>query len=417
MTAMTSCGWGMAFVFGLVFASIPPAQARAQALTFDLLHTLDGSPDGSEPEAALLRDASGNLFGTAAGGGLTSCDNGGGCGTVFEESASGAFSVLYTFQGGTDGDTPYGGVTEDASGNLYGTTEGTNGGATTLWKLTQSGQKTILWKFGFLTGAVLNSAPVFDAKGNLFGAAQYGGDVDCGYNGNGCGVIYEYESKGKIHTLHVFKNVRDGTVPDTGIVIDEKGTLYGAAAFGGDVTCDAPTGCGVIFKLEPNGTYTVLHSFTGKKDGWGPGAISLDAAGNIYGTTGEGADTSCYPPLGCGVIYKIDTKGKFSVLFTFTASQVCCAPGAWAPIVDSKGDLYDSFAVNGAHGVGYVFKLDTKGNLTDLFDYPACGESPDGAFANQLIRDTNGNFYSTMNTGGGNSMCGAGFGTVFELTP
>jgi uncharacterized repeat protein (TIGR03803 family) len=258
---------------------------------------------------------------------------------------------------------------------------------------------------------------VFDAKGDIYGAAQYGGDVDCGHNGNGCGTIYEYDSKGKFHTVHVFKNVKDGTFPDTGIVIDAKGTLYGTAGFGGDVRCDAPTGCGVIFKLEPNGKYTVLHRFTGKTDGWGPGAVSLDAAGNIYGSTGEGANLSCYPPLGCGVLYKIDTAGNFSVVFTFTASQVCCAPGVWAPIVDSQGDIYDSFAVNGANGVGYVFELDTKGNFTDLVDYPGCGESPDGAFANQLIRDGNGNFYSTMNTGGGNSQCGAGFGTIFELTP
>jgi uncharacterized repeat protein (TIGR03803 family) len=132
-----SSGWALAFALGLALLGSQPL--RAQALTFDLLHTLDGFPDGSLPEAALLRDQAGNLFGTAAGGGNENCDFPAGCGTVFEVSASGQYTVLYTFQGGSDGNTPYGGVIEDTAGNLYGTTEGVNGSATTLWKLTQSG--------------------------------------------------------------------------------------------------------------------------------------------------------------------------------------------------------------------------------------------------------------------------------------
>jgi uncharacterized repeat protein (TIGR03803 family) len=409
MAVMTSCGWASAFVFWSAIALFSPVQA--QTFTPHLLHNFTGRPDGSEPAATVFRDADGNLFGTTAAGGSNGCVVG--CGTVYEVSKDGQEQVLYRFQGGTDGAFPVAAVTMDGTGNLYGTTGGGNGNDSTLFKLAPDGTETVLHTFTYQD---VNSTPVLDAAGNLYGASHYGGDVNCGYNGNGCGFIYKLDSSGKYSVIYTFKNVRDGVTPYFNIVMDAKGTLYGTAAFGGDVRCDAPTGCGAIFKLEPNGTYTVLHRFTGKKDGWGPGAITLDAAGNIYGTTVEGADLSCYPPLGCGVIYKIDTTGKFSVLFTFTASQVCCGPGSYTPIVDSSGNLYDSMAINGAHNDGYVYKLDTMGNFTDLFDYAACGESAYGAQASTLVRDKHGTYYGTMSYGA-NDPCGEGGGTVFKLTP
>jgi uncharacterized repeat protein (TIGR03803 family) len=409
MTAMTS--WARISALVMWSAVAPFSPLKAQTFTPHLLHNFTGTPDGAEPVATVFRDASGNLFGTTASGGVNNCVVG--CGTVFEVSKGGQEQVLYRFQGGTDGAFPAAAVIMDGAGNLYGTTSGGNGNASTLFKLTPGGEESVLHTFTYQD---VTSSPVLDASGNLYGGSQYGGDANCGYNGNGCGFIYKLDTSGKFSVVYTFKNVHDGVTPYANIVMDAKGVLYGAAAFGGDVKCDAPTGCGVIFRLEPNGKYTVLHSFTGKKDGWGPGAISLDAAGNIYGTTAEGADLSCYPPLGCGVIYKIDTTGNFSVLFTFTASQVCCGPGSYTPIIDSKGNLYDSMAVNGAHNDGYVYELDTKGNFTDLFDYAACGESAYGAQASTLVRDKQGNYYGTM-VYGANAPCGGGDGTVFKLTP
>ncbi|HEY2444325.1 MAG TPA: choice-of-anchor tandem repeat GloVer-containing protein [Rhizomicrobium sp.] len=383
--------------------------AFAGTLTPHLLYSFTGSPDGGEPAGAVIRDSQGNLFGTTAGGGIGCVD---GCGTVFEVNNKGDEQVLYRFLGGSDGAFPGAAVTEDSAGNLYGTTEGGNGNDSTLFKLTESGQESPLHTFAYQS---VNSAPVLDAAGNLYGASQYGGDVNCGYNGNGCGFIYELDSSGRYSVRHTFRKLVDGTTPYFGIVMDAKGTLYGTTSFGGDPNCYQST-CGTVFRLDPDGVYTVLHRFTGKKDGMYPGGITLNAAGNIYGTTGSGADTACYPPLGCGVIYKIDTTGKFSVLFTFTASQVCCGPGSYTPIVDSSGNLYDSMAINGAHNDGYVYELDTKGNFTDLFDYAACGESAYGAQASTLVRDNHGTYYGTM-AYGANEPCGDGFGTVFKLTP
>jgi uncharacterized repeat protein (TIGR03803 family) len=395
--------------------------APANALSLTVLHDLDGFPDGSFAQSGVIRDSHGNLFGTAPAGGSSTCNSDSGCGTVFEFSKSGKFSVIYTFQGGTDGNNPLG-VTQGPDGNFYGTTEGVNGAAETLYRLTPKGQKAVLWNFtdDFASGASPNSAPVFDNAGNLYGAAQYGGDQDCGYDGNGCGVIYEVDSKGNFHTLHVFKELKDGIWPATGIVIDSKGELYGSTAWGGDLKCPKrdPGFCGTVYKLDSDGTYTVMHRFTDKSDGADPGAVTVDANGNVYGTTGTGGNTSCYPPLGCGTIFKIDASGKFSVLFTFTSQQICCGPGYSGLILDSAGNLYGTSAINGASNNGFLFELDKKGNFSDLFDFPPAGENGDGSGVSGVLRDNHGDFYATMQTGGTSQNCGSfGCGTIIELSP
>lgn len=407
MTVMTR--WVSALAFSSAAAFIFPVQA--QTFAPHLIHNFTGQPDGFEPAATVFRDAHGNLFGTTVTGGLTLCLVG--CGTVYEVSKSGQEQVLYRFLGGTDGAFPASAVTMDGAGNLYGTTSGGNGNDSTLFKLTPGGEESVLHTFPYQD---VRSTLVLDAAGNLYGNSQYGGDIKCGYNGNGCGFLYKLDSGGRYSVIYTFKNVRDGVTPSSNLVMDAKGTLYGAAASGGDRRCDSPNGCGAIFELDSNRKYSVLHRFSGKTDGAYPGGVTLDGSGNIYGTTGSGADLDCYPPLGCGVIYKIDTAGKFSVLFTFTASQVCCGPGSYTPIVDSSGNVYDSMAINGAHNDGYIYELDTKGNFTDLFDYAACGESSYGAQASTLNRAKNGTYYGTMSYGA-NDPCGEGGGTVFKLTP
>jgi len=397
-----------------------PAPTPANALSLTVLHNLDGFPDGSFPQSGVIRQH-GNLFGTAPAGGLNTCDGGAGCGTIFEVSKSGEYSVLYTFQGGSDGNNPLG-LTQGPDGNFYGTTEGVNGAAQTLYKLTPTGQKTVLWDFtdNFSSGASPNSAPVFDNAGDLYGAAQYGGDRNCGYNGNGCGVIYELDSKGKFHTFHVFKKVKDGIWPATGIVIDSHGAFYGSTAWGGDLRCPKgdPGFCGTVYKLSEDGTYTVLHRFTEKTDGAYPGAVTVDARGNVYGTTGSGGNTNCYLPLGCGTIFKIDASGKFSILFTFTSQEICCGPGYSGLTLDSADNLYGTTPINGASNNGFLFELDTEGNFTDLFDFPPAGENGDGSAVSGVVRDKLGNFYATMQTGGTSQNCASlGCGTIIELSP
>jgi uncharacterized repeat protein (TIGR03803 family) len=412
-------GGALALSLGFCGGPILPAQA----LTFNLLHTFTGPPDGIQPFDGLYQDSNGNLFGTASSGGDANCPNGGdgGCGIVFELGKNGQYQVLYSFQGGDDGDYPTAGVTGDGTGNLYGATQGFNGATGTLFKLSQAGQETVLFRFSsFADGSAPSTTPVLDAAGNVFGTTEYGGDASCGSHQSGCGVIYEMTAGGKFRTLYTFASAAEAQ-PTTGVVNDAKGSLYGSTEFGGDMNCYYGFGCGSIFKLDKTGKFTVLHRFGKFKDGWFPGAVTLDAAGNLYGTTIGGGYRNCVPSnrdnSGCGTIFKIDTAGQFSTLFTFTP-EIIINPDYNALSLDSQGNIYGSQVHGGANNNGFVFELDTNGNFTDLMDFPPYSNDS-GFFANSVIRDKGGNFYGMMQDGG-EVDCGAarnGCGTVFSLTP
>jgi uncharacterized repeat protein (TIGR03803 family) len=271
------CFLVLLLVFG---AMISLAPAQAQTLTFDLLHTFTGSPDGispggpiGTPAAGPLLDAKGNLFGTTSSGGDINCPGEGfGCGTVFKLDKNGQDSILYTFLGGSDGDLPLASLSEDAAGNLYSTTVGPNGNAATVFKLTQSGQKTILHTFSDgADGAGPDTTPILDAAGDLYGTTPYGGDSQCGINGNACGVIYKVDAHGKFSVFHTFRTIAGGMRPEGGLGMDAAGTIYGSTAFGG-IKCPESDelGCGTVFKIEPSGKFRVLYRFTGKADGAGP---------------------------------------------------------------------------------------------------------------------------------------------------
>jgi len=410
---------------------MPVSLAQAQTLTFDLLHSFTGAPDGNQPLAGLFRDAKNRLYGTTGTGGDANCPGNQpyGCGTVFKVDASGKYSVLYTFLGESDGGDPLASLTEDASGNLYGTTAGLNGAASTVFKLTQAGQKTVLHTFSNQgsDGGAPDTTPILDASGNLYGTTPVNGDSHCGFEGSGCGVIYKVDTRGRFSVFHTFANIANGMMPEGGLGIDAKGTLYGATALGGDLNCSlvragnpkTALGCGIVFRLKKNGKFAVLHRFAGTADGAGPVSATADTAGNVYGITTYGGDFSCYSPFGCGVIFKIDTAGKFTALYTFSSQVICCGPTYNILVRDSKGNLYDTTPINGPHNGGFLFELDTNGKLTVLYDFPYQGENGDGQFVNSIAMDKHGNFYGTMQIGG-DFNCGRGdqgCGTVFELTP
>src|SRR5258708_10446527 len=124
---------------------------------------------------------------------------------------------------------------------------------------------------------------ILDPVGNLYGTTPFGGESSCG----GCGIVFKVSRTGVETVLYNFGGAASGGYPDAGLVRDAAGNLYGTAAIG-DTNCDPPYGCGVVFKLDPSGTETVLHSFEGQpsdgaEPGWG--ALTRDGAGNLYGTT------------------------------------------------------------------------------------------------------------------------------------
>ncbi len=342
--------------------------AATQAQTLTVLHSFRNSPDGAFPFAGLLRDAAGNLYGsTNAGGASGNCS--GGCGTVFKLDTSGNETVLYSFKGGNDGATPgFGSLIRDEAGNLYGTTAdgGSGGGCSfsfgcgTVFKLDPAGNETVLYSFkGGSDGESPVAGLIMDVAGNLYGTTQDGGSGSgCSF---GCGTVFKLDPAGNFTVLHSFTGGSDGTQPLAALIFDQAGNLYGTTEEGGSGTCtviNGVSGCGTVFKLDPSGNETVLHTFTGGNDGAAPLFVGLimDIAGNLYGTTQiGGGSSSC--SVGCGTVFKLDTSGNETVLHSFTGSPGDGAIPRASLIMDKAGNLYGTTSNGGASGFGTVFKL------------------------------------------------------------
>jgi uncharacterized repeat protein (TIGR03803 family) len=254
-----------------------------------VLHKFAGDPkDGAYPQAGLIQDVAGNLFGTTTFGGRF------GDGIVFKLDKVGKESVLYHFTGGMDGGDPqYGRLVRDAAGNLYGTTY-TGGsfscggdGCGTVFKLDKTGKEIVFHNFSSQQDGQTNSGLIRDAVGNFYGTTAFGGPT-------ANGVVFKLDATGTETILYSFTGGTDGGFPYAGLVRDTAGSLYGTTQSGG------ASGWGVVFKLDASGTETVLYSFTGGTDGGSPyGDLIRDGAGNLYGTTNVGGASNF------GVVFKV----------------------------------------------------------------------------------------------------------------
>src|SRR5580658_688711 len=222
-----------------------------------VLYRFTNQTSGAHSSSVIL-DAAGNLYGTTdAGGG----NNGGGRGTAYMLSPSGILTLLHEFVGGTsDGAQPAAGLVRDSSGNLYGTTDEGGGkgcgglGCGTVFKLNSTGAETLLYSFtgGTDGGAGIGevSGLVRDAQGNLYGETTFGGNLSCN-SGDGCGVVFKVDTAGNETVIHSFAGgPTDGNEPSGGLFLDANANLYGVAGLGGDVSCDAPYGCGTVFRID-----------------------------------------------------------------------------------------------------------------------------------------------------------------------
>jgi hypothetical protein len=250
---------------GDVFEATPDASGWVQRIIYTFHpHSGKDGTDGYAPVGTLISDASGNLYGaTDNGGNYSLCSGSGGCGTVFElvPRADGTWKeyVLHRFaQVHNDGQLPYAGVVMDGSGNLYGTTiEGGNFrdanvclvGCGTVFKLARGAdgyrREVILHNFGKNKAEGIGPASplVIDRSGNLYGMTNDGGDQNCF-----CGVVFKLSSKQggkwKYSVLHAFTGT-DGGVPVTGLTLDAHGNIYGTTPYGGAYEK------GVVFEITP----------------------------------------------------------------------------------------------------------------------------------------------------------------------
>jgi uncharacterized repeat protein (TIGR03803 family) len=267
----------------------------------EVLHSFAGGRDGNLPEA-LIRDETGNLYGISYGGGIPSCNDDYGCGTIFEISQTGKTRILHAFNGGSDGLYPVGVLARDEHASLYGaaTYAGANG-CGTFFKLDSAGQFTVLHAFTGTggDGCMPEGGVVIDGAGNLYGTTWYGGSA-------GVGTVYKVDTSGRLTVLHSFLGPPgDGDGAQATLTLDSHGTIYGTTGYGGR-SGNCYEGCGIVFMLDSSGKETVLHNFTGPPgDGSEPaGGVVLDSAGSLYGATMTGGDGSACG-IGCGVIFKL----------------------------------------------------------------------------------------------------------------
>jgi uncharacterized repeat protein (TIGR03803 family) len=338
--------------------------------------------NGNEPEAPLIFDSAGNLYGTTIFGGI---DDGG---VVFQLSrdTSGAWheKVLYRFRGGADGYYPQGPLTIDAAGNVYGTTlfggyhKGCENGCGTVFELSPNANgtwtKTTLhaFEYGRHDGGFPVAGVTLDPAGNLYGTTQLGGS-------NLDGTVFELSFVNGSWTENILynfcsqkPNCADGQLPSAKLIFDATGNLYSTTQAGGvGAGCEGAP-CGTVFELSPstNSTWTetVLYSFCSVAncaDGAlpTPNALVFDSSGNLYGTTAAGGlqGTTCLNPYGCGTVYELSPGfgGLWSeaVLYAFPPDGLHGSEQISGVVLDSQGNLYGTTVGGGKYNGGVVFEV------------------------------------------------------------
>jgi uncharacterized repeat protein (TIGR03803 family) len=363
------------------------------------LHSFVGGSDGQFPQAPAVKDASGNLYGTTNwGGGSANCEFG--CGVVFKIDVNGHETVLHSFNG-TDGEFPTAGLIVDGAGSLYGTAGfGGSSHYGVVFELDPNGNETVIHNFsGGTDGREPNAALLRDASGNLYGTTSLGGSSGCG--GFGCGVVFKIDTNGNESVFHSFSGT-DGSGPSGALIQDPAGNFYGTAQGGGSSSGCRGVGCGVVFKLDPSGNETVLHSFNGADGSVPGGPLIRDTAGNLYGTTAIGGSSNS------GVVFKIKANRHETVLLNFSGLDGNIPNGGL--VMNAAGVLFGTTSNGGSREHGVVFALDTNGNETVLHSFggrTGPGQKPLAG----LYRDAAGNLYGTTSDGGS-----GGFGEVFKLS-
>jgi uncharacterized repeat protein (TIGR03803 family) len=361
----------------------------AYAQTFRVLHRFNGN-DGASPSGGLVLcgDA---VCGATGGGGP---DNNG---TIFRINQAGEMAVhILKYPHGVQ---PIGELTIDSTGAIYVVMRyGGEYGFGTITRFDKSGTPTVLHSFAGppTDGSYLVEGLTRDAAGNLFGTTFFGGAGNCDL---GCGITYKLDGAGHETILHTFVPSSDGIWPDSPLLRDAEGRLFGTDSGGYN-------NAGVVFALSPTGVFDALYRFPySGVDGDEPaGNLIRDSAGTLYGTTIHGGR------FNYGTVFKLDRAGHETVLYSFHGDQDGGYPTAGV-IRDAAGNLYGTASIGGSSpadngGNGTVFKLDSAGHLTVLHTFTGM----DGSYPEAPLLCYETNLYGT--TGGGGDF---GRGVVFEL--
>jgi uncharacterized repeat protein (TIGR03803 family) len=383
-------------------AALWTTSAVAQPAHFTSMNSF-ANTNGAYPWSTLIQGTDGNFYGTTQNGGkYTHCVSGMGCGTVFKMTPRGKLSTVVNFNG-TNGSQPFAALVQGPDGTLYGTTLSGGGknkyfpnGAGTVFAIPPGGKLTTLYHFsGLNDGASPGGALIFGADGNLYGTTGEGGD--------NAGTIFKLTPAGVLTTLFDFDYYAYGIFPEGALVQTKNGDLYGVTLSGGS----GANGSGTIYRLDPRGHYTVMHSFN-LTDGGSPYAgLLIGADGNFYGSTENGGEY-----VGYGTIFKMTPDGHLTTLHSFDVTDGDVPVGTL--IQGTNGKFYGTTAYGGTDNAGTVFEMTAGGKLTTLHSF----DGTDGASVyDGLLLAKNGKLYGDTFGGGTSTNCGGyGCGALFSLS-
>jgi uncharacterized repeat protein (TIGR03803 family) len=324
------------------------------------------------------------------------------------------FKVIYQYPNPTDGGGPTARLLRDDQGNLYGVGGGGPDNYGVIFKLSPSGQETVLYTFNGTDGSHPEGGLVRDADGNLYGTTAYGGPL-------GYGNVFKLTPGGVYTVLHNFKGAPDGANPEADLLLDAAGNLYSTTVNGGK-GCSNPygaSGCGTVFKIAADGKESILYRFGDTPDGAHPAAgLVADQDGNLYGTTTAGGIVYAKEfPL--GTVFRVTPEGKETIVYRFNGSSEGDGQYPQSTLIwGENNDLYGTTNQGGPNGYGTVFKLSLSGAESVLYSFPEYTGDGEFPYAG-LVRGRDGNLYGTTEAGGAetNGCAGSGCGTVFRLTP
>ena len=418
-------GLGGAAALG-AFVSIALGTGNASAWTLDTLHAFckqTGCTDGKAPQTALVMADKRHFYGTTPEGGAKNE------GTVYElvhkKDGTWNYNVIYSFCAKTncaDGSQPLSDLIVDKDGILYGTTF-SGGGIGAVYQLqhTSTGwQESVIYKFcssgtcsdgespyAGLSYAGQSTGAPWDHFSPLFGTANNGGTFNHG-------VAYKLISDGSLWNEEVIHNFKTGIGPSA-LLVDSAGNLYGDTSDGG-----LHNNAGLVFKLaHDTWTETIIHNFcaeTNCADGENGASVrpAIDAGGNVYGTTVNGGG-------GGGVIFRISPTGSYSVIHKFPNVYTTGETPLGGVLVDSSGDLFAPLEgagpnINPTPRAGTLVKLHHGGNgwvVSVLYVFCSKQNCNDGGYPRSgVIFDASGDLLGTTQKLGSHNG-----GTVFELTP
>jgi len=332
---------------------------------------------------------------------------------------------------GTDGGNPvYGPLVQGLDGSYYGTTQfggnyqcGIVDGCGTIFKVTRSGQLTMLYEFCEQSDCPDGANPwgglLLATDGNFYGTTYLRGQNCPVSAGNACGTVFRMTPQGKLTTLYTFCQLSgclDGASPTAALIQGTDGNFFGTTTAGGPSGC--PSGCGTVFRITPNGILTTLYAFSSGFDGNYPVAPLVQGLdGNFYGTTSQGGYSCEFGDLGCGIVFQLTPSGVETPLYYFCKQYFSCTDGGQpfgGLLLASDGNFYGT---TGYEGAGTIFRITPTGSLTTLYNFCrqtncADGGSPTGT----LIQGTDGALYGTTQVGGGTGCQSEGCGVVFRLS-